>query len=74
MTTILVTHYNIIVKARYYLKRWRKILFVILEKEKALIEAVFQFMMRIFLNEDNEEKIEEDDRFLKLNYRSRKNY
>ena len=37
-----------------------------------LIEADLQFTMRIFLNEDKEEKIEKDERFSKSNYGSRK--
>ena len=38
-----------------------------------LIEADLKFMMRMFLNEDNEEKIEKDEMFSKSSYGSRKN-
>ena len=39
-----------------------------------LIEADLQYIMRIFLGDEEEEKIEKDDRFSKTNYGSRKNY
>ena len=39
-----------------------------------LIEANLQFIMRIFLGDDIEEMIEDDNRFSKANYGSRKNY
>ena len=68
MTLVLVKNCNIIVKASHYPARWRKILDAILEKGKGpmigklrtikLLEADLQFIMRIFLNLDKEEKIE----------------
>ena len=39
-----------------------------------LIEADLQYIMRIFLNDGKEERIEIDIRFSKSNYVSRKNY
>ena len=39
-----------------------------------LIEADMQNVMRIFLNDRDEEIIETDERFSKANYGSRKNY
>ena len=39
-----------------------------------LIEGDLQFLMRIYLGGDDEEMIENDNRFLKANYGSRKNY
>jgi len=39
-----------------------------------LIEADLQYIMRIYLDDDDEEMIESDDRFSKSNYGSRKNY
>ena len=39
-----------------------------------LIEADLQYIMRIFLNDGKEERIEIDMRFSKSNYGSRKNY
>jgi len=84
MTKVLVTYYNIILKHTYYPKRWEKILDVMLNKGKGmilgklrtitLIEADIQYIMRIILNDGNTERIENDDRFSKSNYGSRKNY
>ena len=39
-----------------------------------LIEADLQYIMRIFLGDEDEEVIESDSRFWKANYKSRKNY
>ena len=84
MTEILVTYYNILIKNRYYSKRWLKILDTILEKGKGmilgklrtimLIEADLQYIMRIYLEDKEEEMIESDERFSKSNYRLIKNY
>jgi hypothetical protein len=84
MTSILVRFYNILVKNEYVLQRWLDILDTMLGKGKGmiigllriitLIEADFQFIMRIFLREDLEELIEDDERFSKSNYGSRQNY
>ena len=71
-------------KNRSYPKRWEKILDVMLSKGRGmmlgklrtitLIEADLQCIMRMFLNEGEEEMIEADKRFSKANYGSRKNY
>jgi len=84
MSRILVKFYQIVIKNRYYLKRWEKIVDVILDKGKGmilgklrtitLIEADLQYIMRIFLNDEKEERIETDRRVSKSNYGSRKNY
>ena len=84
MTNLLVTYYNIILKNRYYPTRWEKILDVMLSKGKGmilgklrtitLIEADIQYIMRIVLNDGDKERIEDDERFSKSNYGSRKNY
>ena len=84
MTNVLVTYYNIILKNRFYPSRWEKILDVMLSKGKGmvigklrtitLIEADIQYIMRILLNDGEKERIEEDERFSKSNYGSRKNY
>ena len=39
-----------------------------------LIEANLQYIMQLYLNNDEEEIIGQDSRFSKSNYRSRKNY
>ena len=39
-----------------------------------LIEADLQCIMRTYLGDEIEEKIENDEQFSKANYRSRKNY
>jgi len=84
MTRVLVTYYNIILRNRYYPQRWEKILDVMLNKGKGmilgklrtitLIEADIQYIMRIVLNDGETERIENDERFSKSNYGSRKNY
>jgi len=84
MTYILVTFYNILIKNGYYPKRWLKILDTMLGKGKGWvigklrivtsIEADLQFMMRIHLGGEEKELIENDNRFSKANYGSRKNY
>jgi len=84
MTRILVMFYNIVIKNRYYLKRWENIVDVILDKGKGmiigklrtitLIEADLQYVMRIYLNDEQEERIEFDNRISTSNYGSRKNY
>ena len=66
------------------MKRWLKVLDIILEKGKGpilgklrnitLIEGDIQINMRIQLSSGGEEKIEKDSRFSKSNYGSRKNY
>ena len=84
MTAILVTMLNIFLKRRYYPKRWLKLLEVSLEKGKGpivgklrnitLIEGDMQIGMRIALNSKGQELIENDQRFSKANFGSRKNY
>ena len=71
-------------KNEYFLKRWLNILDSMLGKGKelvldklriiTLIEADWQYMMRMYLGEEEEEVIEGDTRFSKSNYGSRKNY
>ena len=39
-----------------------------------LIEADLQYIIRIYLGDEEEEMIESDNRFLKANYGLRKNY
>ena len=83
MTSILVRFYNVLIKNGYYPKRWLKILDAMLGKGKGwiigklrivtLIEADLQFMMRIQLGGGDKELIEEENRFSKANYGSRKN-
>ena len=77
MTDTLVRFYNLIIKNGYFPKRWLNILDSMIGKGKgmtlgklriiALIEADWQFIMRIYLGEDEEEIIESDARFLKSN-------
>ena len=84
MTEVLVRFYNTLLKNGYFLQRWVDILDVMIEKDKGLvlgklriitlIEADLQFVMRIFLGDEIEEMIENDDRFSTANYGSRKNY
>ena len=84
MMEILVSYYNIIIAKGYYPKRWLKILDAMLGKGKGmivgklrtitLIEADLQNIMRIYLEDLDEEMIESDDRFSKSKYGSRKNY
>jgi len=84
MMDILVAYYNIIIAKGYYPKWWLKILDTMLGKGKemivgklrmiTLIEADLQNIMRIYLEDSDEEMIESDDRFAKSNYGSRKNY
>ena len=84
MNHVMVTHYNLILKEVFYPKQWTKTLNTMLGKGKGmvlgklriitLIEADMQNIMRIFLNDGDEEKIETDKRFSKANYGSRKNY
>ena len=84
ITYILVSIFNIFLRNYYYPRRWSKIIETTLEKGKGpilgklrnitLIEADLQIGMRISLNSEKEELIENDERFSKVNYRSRKNY
>ena len=84
MTNVLIRFYNLLLRNGYFPKRWLDILNVIIEKEKGLvlgnlhiimlIEADLQYIMRIFLGDEVEEMIENDDRFSNMNYGSRKNY
>ena len=84
MTSILVKFYNTLIKHRIYLKRWLKILDIILEKGKGpiigklrtiqLYEADLQLLMRIFIGGRNDDSIERDERISKFNYGSRKAY
>jgi len=84
MTNILVSYYNLLIKNGYFPKRWLDILDVMIEKGKGivlgklriitLIEADLQYMMRIYLGDEEEEMIEHDSRFSRANYGSQKNY
>ena len=84
MMDIFVRYYNLLVKNGYYPKRWLDILDSMLGKGKGfvlgklriitLIEADWQYVMRMFLDDGDEEIIEDDSRFSKSNYGSRKNY
>ena len=84
MTDILVRYYNLIIKNGYFSKRWLNILDSMLGKGKGfvlgklriitLIEADWQYVMRMYLDDGEEEIIETDNRFSKSNYGSRKNY
>ena len=84
MTNILVQFYNTLFTHRIYLKRWLKILDIILEKGKGpilgklrtiqLYEADLQLLMRIFIGGRNDENVENDSRISKFNYGSRKSY
>ena len=84
MTKILVKFYTTVVRKGYYLKRWIKLLAVILEKGKGpiigklrtiqLVEADLQILIRIFIGERNNENIEIDSRLSKFNYGSRRYY
>ena len=84
MTRILVRFYNTVMKKGCYLKRWVKLLAVILEKGKGpiigklrtiqLIEADLQLLMRIFIGMRAEFNLENDNRMLKFNYGSRSHY
>ena len=83
MTDILVEFYNIILDKGYYPERWANIVDVMLEKGKGpqldklrtitLIEGDLQILMRIFLDPKEEELIENNNRFSKANYGSRRN-
>ena len=82
MTFILVILLNIFLKRCFYPSRWLKLSETILEKGKgptigkscnvSLIEGDLQIGMRISLNSDAKELIENDNRFSKANYSSRK--
>jgi len=84
LTRILVLLYNTVISKGYYLKRWLKVLDVILEKGKGpvigklrtiqLIEADLQLLMRIFIGSRNNKNIELDERLSKYNYGSRSGY
>ena len=84
MTGTLVTFYNLVMRSGRYLKRWLKILDVMLEKGKGplleklrtmqLCEADLQLLMRTCIGDRNESTIEEDERILKFNYGSRQHY
>jgi len=84
MTNILVAFYNLIIKRGYYPARWLDILDVMIGKGKGmllgklriitLIEADLQYVMRIYLSDEEEEIIENDNRFSKANYGLRRNY
>jgi len=84
MINVLIRFYNLLLRNRYFPKRWLDILDVMIGKEKGLvlgklciitlIEADLQYIMRIFLGNEVEEMIENDNRFSNANYGSRKNY
>ena len=84
MISILVRFYNMVMRKGYYLKKWVKLLDVILEKGKGpiigklhtikLIEVDLQLLMRIFIRGRMVNTIENDHRILKFNYESRTNY
>ena len=84
MTSILVEYYTMLLREGYYPRRQLKLVDVTLEKGKrpiisklrtiTLIEWDLQILMRKYLNSEDEELIEYDNRFSKANYSSRKNY
>ena len=84
MTNVLIRFYNLLLRNGYFPKRWLDILDIMIGKGKGLvlgklriitlIEADLQYIMRIFLGDEVEEMIENDDRFSNPNYGSRKNY
>ena len=84
MTFILVMMLNIFLKRRYYPKCWLKELETSLEKGKGpilgklrnitLIKGDMQIGMRISLGNNGQELIENDERFSKANFGSRKNF
>ena len=84
MNKILLIFYNTIFKRGIYPKRWLKVLDIIFEKGKGLIlgklrmiqliEANLQLMMWIFISGWNDKNVETDNRLLKYNYGSRRNY
>ena len=84
MTDVLVAVMNLFIRESHYPKRWLNQTDVSLEKGCGptlgklrfitLAEADLQMGMRITLNSPNEELIENDKRFSKANYGSRKNY
>ena len=84
MTNVLIRFYNLLLRNGYFLKRWLDILDVMIGKGKGLalgklhiimlIEVDLQYIMKIFLGNEVEEMIENDDRFSNANYGSRKNY
>ena len=84
MTWILVTILNIFLKQCYYPNRWLKLVDTTLEKGKGpivgklrnitLIEGDLQIGIRISLNSRKEKLIENDSKFSKANYGSRKNF
>ena len=84
LTKLMVDLYNAMIREEYYVKRWIKILDVIIEKGKGpvigtlrviqLIEVDFQLILRIFFGMRSDKRVENDERFSKYNYGSRKGY
>jgi len=84
MLIILLLFYNMILKQRYCLNRWLKILEIYIKKGKGprlgklrnlqLIKGDLQIMIRMFLYSEEKEIIEKDPRISKVNYSSHKNY
>ena len=84
MTNAFAAFYNLIIKRGYFPKRWLDILDAMIGKGKGmllgklriitLIEADLQYLMRIYLSNEEEENIEKDSRFSKANCGSRRNY
>ena len=84
MTELLVQFYNILLRNGMCLKRWIKLLDIILEKGKGptlgklrtiqLYEADLQLLMRIFVGGRNDNNIEQDERLSQFNYGSRRYY
>ena len=84
MTMILVTLFNKFLQRCYYPNRWIKIVETTLEKGKGpiigklrniiLIEGDLQIAMRIHVNSDEEELIENGSRFSSTDFGSRNNY
>ena len=78
MKKTLVACYNLIISNKFYPERWLKILNTMLEKGKGprlgklrtskLVEADFQLLMRVFVNEIMVGLIETDERIYKGNY------
>ena len=75
MTDIFVRYYNLLIKNGYFPNRWLNILDSMLGKGKGfvlgklriitLIEADWQYIMRMYLGDGEEEIIENDSRFSK---------
>ena len=84
MNIILMKYYNTIIKWRFYLKSWLKVLDIILDKGKGLvlgklwiiqlIKADFQLLMKTFLQNRNNSNIKQNNNISKFNFGSRRHY